>query len=68
MGFDERKIIAVCTSWEDVENLNLVLNRLIEATEKAGFLPLNPAGRKASGSSCIPSKCRDWPVFCCWAK
>ena len=40
MGFDERKIIAVCTSWEDVENLNLVLNRLIEATEKAGFLPL----------------------------
>lgn len=40
MNCAERKIIAVCTSWEDVENLNLVLNRLIEATEKQGFLPL----------------------------
>ena len=37
---EDRRIIAVCTSWEDVENLNLVLNRLIEATESAGFLPL----------------------------
>jgi len=36
----ERKIIAVCASWEDVENLNLVLNRLIEATEPRGYLPL----------------------------
>ncbi len=37
---DQRKIIAVCTSWEDVENLNLVLNRLIQATESQEFLPL----------------------------
>ena len=36
----DRRIIAVCTSWEDVENLNLVLNRLIEATEGRAFLPL----------------------------
>ena len=35
-----RRIIAVCTSWEDVENLNLALNRLIEATEARGYLPL----------------------------
>ena len=40
MGFDGRRIIAVCASWEDVENLNLVLNRLIEATEPRAFLPL----------------------------
>ena len=39
-GNADRKIIAVCTSWEDVENLNLVLNRLIEATEGEAFLPL----------------------------
>ena len=37
---DDRKIIAVCTSWEDVENLNLVLNRLIEATESQNILPM----------------------------
>ena len=37
---DNRRIIAVCTSWEDVENLNLVLNRLIEATESQEFLPM----------------------------
>ena len=36
----DRRIIAVCTSWEDVENLNLVLNHLIEATESRSFLPL----------------------------
>ena len=40
MNAEERRIIAVCTSWEDVENLNLVLNRLIEAAEEHGFLPL----------------------------
>ena len=40
MNYDGRKVIAVCTSWEDVENLNLVLNRLIEATEQQGFLPM----------------------------
>ena len=37
---DDRKIIAVCASWEDVENLNLMLNRLIEAAETRGFLPM----------------------------
>ena len=37
---DDRRIIAACTSWEDVENLNLMLNRLIEATESRGFLPM----------------------------
>ena len=40
MNSAERKVIAVCASWEDVENLNLVLNRLIEATEPRGVLPL----------------------------
>lgn len=36
----DRGIIAVLTSWEDVENLNLVLNRLIEAAESRDCLPL----------------------------
>ena len=36
----DRRMIAVCASWEDVENLNLMLNRLIEATESESFLPL----------------------------
>ena len=40
MNRDDRRIIAVCTSWEDVENLNLMLNRLIEATETRAFLPM----------------------------
>lgn len=40
MESDGRQVIAVCTSWEDVENLNLVLNRLIAATERQGFLPI----------------------------
>ena len=40
MNREDRRIIAVCTSWEDVENLNLVLGRLIEITESRGFLPL----------------------------
>lgn len=35
-----RRIIAICASWEDVENLNLVLGELIQATEEKGFLPL----------------------------
>ena len=39
-SFDHRKIIAVCTSWEDVENLNLVLNHLIETAASRAFLPL----------------------------
>jgi diguanylate cyclase (GGDEF)-like protein len=39
-SYDGRKVIAVCASWEDVENLNLMLNRLIEATEVHGFLPM----------------------------
>ena len=38
--YDDRKIIAVCTSWEDVENLNLVLDGLISATESTPFLPM----------------------------
>ena len=40
MNTEDRRVIAVCTSWEDVENLNLVLNRLVEAAEEHGFLPL----------------------------
>lgn len=36
----DRKIIAVCASWEDVENLNLMLNQLIQATDGKDFLPL----------------------------
>ena len=40
MNHAERRMIAVCFSWEDVENLNLVLNRLVEAAEEHGFLPL----------------------------
>ena len=35
-----RKVIAVCSSWEDEENLNLILNQLIHATEGRGYLPL----------------------------
>ena len=31
---NQRKIIAVCTSWEDVENLNLILSRLIEVLSR----------------------------------
>ncbi|MBR4576477.1 MAG: diguanylate cyclase [Clostridia bacterium] len=37
---ENRRMIAVCTSWEDVENLNLVLNRLMDATDGTPFLPL----------------------------
>ena len=40
MERNDRKLIAVCASWEDVENLNLILGRLIESTEKRAFLPL----------------------------
>ena len=40
MDHEDRRIIAVCCSWEDVENLNLVLSRLIEAAEARHFLPL----------------------------
>ena len=40
MNGSGRRIIAVCASWEDVENLNLMLNRLIEATDSRGYLPL----------------------------
>ena len=40
MDHEDRRIIAVCTSWEDVENLNLILNHLIDAAESRHFLPL----------------------------
>lgn len=40
MNAMERKTLAVCASWEDVENLNLMLSRLIEATEGRGILPV----------------------------
>lgn len=40
MERNDRKLIAVCASWEDVENLNLILGRLIESTENRAFLPL----------------------------
>ena len=40
MGSKERKVIAVCASWEDVENLNLVLDHLIRATEGTDYLPM----------------------------
>lgn len=40
MGNNDRKVIAVCASWEDVENLNLMLGYLIRAAEKKGYLPL----------------------------
>ena len=36
----DRKIIAVCASWEDEENLNLMLNHLIQATQGRDCLPL----------------------------
>ena len=40
MESKERKVIAVCASWEDVENLNLVLDHLIRATEDTDYLPM----------------------------
>ena len=61
MGCADRRIIAVCTSWEDEENPNLVLNRLIDVTDARNVLPvcvtfdrssLESRGKKASGSSC----------------
>ena len=36
----DRRIIAVCSSWEDEENLNLILNQLIQATAGTDYLPL----------------------------
>ena len=36
----DRKIIAVCTSWEDEENLNLMMLELIGATEGTPYLPM----------------------------
>ncbi|MBO7661964.1 MAG: diguanylate cyclase [Clostridia bacterium] len=44
----ERRIIAVCASWEDVENLNLILNRLIEETAGTGYLPMCVAFDRSS--------------------
>lgn len=38
MGSKDRKVIAVCTSWEDEENLNLMLGQLIQATQGRNFL------------------------------
>ncbi|MCR5296849.1 MAG: GGDEF domain-containing protein [Clostridiales bacterium] len=35
-----RRIVAVCASWEDVENLNLILSQLIEVTEQRNYLPM----------------------------
>ena len=56
-SFDHRRIIAVCTSWEDVENLNLVLGHLIEAAESRAFLPLcvafDRSGVEARGEESI---------------
>lgn len=40
MSNTNRRIIAVCASWEDEENLNLMLNQLIRATEGTDYLPL----------------------------
>ena len=40
MDQEDRRIIAVCTSWEDVENLNLIMNCLIDAAESRNCLPL----------------------------
>ena len=39
-SLDHRRIIAVCASWEDVENLNLILSHLIQTAESRAFLPL----------------------------
>ena len=36
----KRKVLAVCTSWEDAENLNLVLKSLIEVAEPRNVLPM----------------------------
>lgn len=52
-----RRLIAVCASWEDMENLNLMLNRLIDATDSRGYLPLfvafDRSGVKSRGEESI---------------
>ena len=52
-----RRIIAISTSWEDVENLNLVLGELIQSTEGKGFLPLcipfDRSGLEARGETSL---------------
>ena len=57
MNQEDRRFIAVCTSWEDVENLNLVLGKLIDATKEQPFLPLCIAfdrnGTEARGEESI---------------
>lgn len=40
MDGGNRRIIAVCTTWEDEENLNLMLGHLIRAAEARGYLPM----------------------------
>ena len=37
---EDRRVIAVCTTWEDEENLNLILGHLIRAAEKHHYLPV----------------------------
>lgn len=52
-----RRIIAVCSSWEDEENLNYALNQLIRAAEGRGFLPLcvtfDRSGIEARGEASV---------------
>ena len=40
MDVSSRRVIAVCASWEDEENLNLFLSHLIESAEPRRFLPV----------------------------
>ncbi len=48
MDSKERKVIAVCASWEDVENLNLVLYHMIQVTEGTDYLPMLVAFDRSS--------------------
>ena len=67
MSSQRQKIIAVCSSWEDEENLNLFLKQLILATESTEFLPLcitfdrgglEARARRAARNTCPPLICR----------
>lgn len=40
MECEGRRIIAVCATWEDEENLNLILGHLIRAAEEHHYLPV----------------------------
>ena len=56
MNLADRKILAVCASWEDVENLNLMLNRLIPSLSEGTRTVILTVGLAAVAAVLFPVK------------